>query len=82
MVIFISILLYLLVNLFFASLMNTVARNKGYENSNTFVLVLLFGAVGILYVISLPDLYERQQREDILNVLLEIKQGDKGNGNN
>lgn len=62
--------------------MNTVARNKGYENSNTFVLVLLFGAVGILYVISLPDLYERQQREDILNVLLEIKQGDKGNGNN
>ena len=61
--------------------MNTVARNKGYENSNTFVLVLLFGAVGILYVISLPDLYERQQREDILNVLLEIKQGDKGNGN-
>ena len=82
MVIFVTILLYLLVNLFFASLMNTVAKNKGYENSNVFVLVLLFGFIGILYVISLPDLYERQQREDILNVLLEIKQGDKGNGNN
>lgn len=82
MVIFVTILLYLLVNLFFASLMNTVAKNKGYENSSVFVLVLLFGFIGILYVISLPDLYERQQREDILNVLLEIKQGDKGNGNN
>ena len=82
MEIFIGILLGLLINLFIASLMNTVAKNKGYENSNTFVLVLLFGFVGILYVISLPDLVERQQREDILNVLLEIKQGDKGNGNN
>lgn len=82
MEIFVGILLGLLVNLFIASLMNTVAKNKGYENSNTFVLVLLFGFVGILYVISLPDLVERQQREDILNVLLEIKQGDKENGNN
>lgn len=73
----IIILLYIFVNLFFASLMNTVAKDKGYENSNTFILVLLFGLVGILYVISLPDLNARQQREDILNVLLKIQQEDK-----
>ncbi len=74
LIVILIILLYIFVNLFFASLMNTVAKDKGYENSNTFILVLLFGAVGILYVISLPDLTARQQREDILNVLLKIQQ--------
>ena len=71
------LLIYFLVNLLLASLMNTVAKEKGYENSSAFILVLLFGAVGILYVISLPDMKARQQREDILNVLLKIQQEGK-----
>lgn len=72
--IILSILVYVLVNLYFASLMTGVAKEKGYENSNVFVLVLLFGVIGILYVVALPDLQARQQREDILNVLLEMKE--------
>lgn len=71
------VLVYLLVNLYLASLMNSVAKSKGHENSNAFILVLLLGGVGILYVISLPDLHERQQREDILSVLLKIQQEEK-----
>lgn len=71
------LLIYFLVNLFLASLMNAVVKNKGYENSSAFILVLLFGTVGILYVISLPDMKARQQREDILNVLLKIQQEGK-----
>ncbi len=70
----IVIILYIIMNLVFASLMNSVAKDKGYENSSTFILVLLFGVIGILYVISLPDLVARQQKEDILNVLLNIQQ--------
>ena len=71
------VLVYLLVNLYLASLMNEVAKSKGHENSKAFVLVLLLGGIGILYVIALPDLHERQQREDILSVLLKIQQEDK-----
>ena len=79
--IMISIIIYFLVNFILASLMNPVAADKGYENSNVFVVVLLFGAGGILYVISLPDLVARQQREDILALLLEQNEENK-NGTN
>ena len=74
-VIFIIILIAVLINLLFASLMNAVAIEKGYENSHAFVLVFIFGMFGMLYVIALPDLKERQQREDILTVLLTKGQG-------
>ena len=69
--------IYFLIDLFLASLMNRVAKDKGYENSSVFILVLLLGVIGILYVISLPDLTARQQREDILNALLNLTQEEK-----
>lgn len=69
------LLITILVNLLFASLMNAVAENKGYENSHAFVLVFFFGVFGMLYVISLPDLKAREQREDILTVLLSKENG-------
>ena len=68
-------LIAVLINLVFASLMNAVAVSKGYENSHAFALVFLFGVFGMLYVIALPDLKARQQREDILTVLLDKEQG-------
>lgn len=68
-------LIAVLVNLIFASLMNAVAVSKGYENSYAFVLVFFFGVLGMLYVIALPDLKARQQREDIITVLLSKEQG-------
>ena len=64
-------LIAIVINLLFASLMNAVAVSKGYENSHAFALVALFGVFGMLYVIALPDLKARQQREDILVVLLD-----------
>jgi putative Ca2+/H+ antiporter (TMEM165/GDT1 family) len=69
--VFAAALIAILVNLVFASLMNAVAVSKGYENSHAFALVALFGVFGMLYVIALPDLKARQQREDILAVLLD-----------
>ena len=69
------VLVVVLISLLFASLMNAIAVGKGYENSHAFALVFFFGALGMLYVIALPDLKARQQREDILAVLLS-KEGE------
>ena len=66
----IGILVCILVNLMFASLMNNIALSKGYEDSHAFILVFLFGIFGMLYVIALPDLKARQQREDLIAILL------------
>ena len=68
-------LIAILINLLFASLMNAVADSKGYENSHAFALVFFFGVFGMLYVIALPDMIARQQREDILTFLLSKEQG-------
>ena len=70
-------LIVIIINLVFASLMNAVAVSKGYENSHAFLLVFFFGVFGMLYVIALPDLCARQQREDILAILLSKDQGDE-----
>lgn len=73
----IGILVCILVNLMFASLMNNIALSKGYEDSHAFILVFLFGIFGMLYVIALPDLKARQQREDLIALLLTNDQGGK-----
>ncbi len=73
--ILVGALIAILINLLFALLMNAVAVNKGYENSHAFALVFFFGVFGMLYVIALPDMKARQQREDILTVLLSKEQG-------
>ena len=73
----IATLIAILINWVFAVLMNLVAISKGHENSHAFVLVFVFGVFGMLYVVALPDLKARQQREDILEVLLTKKQGEE-----
>ena len=55
--------------------MNAIAISKGYENSHAFILVFFFGVFGMMYVMALPDLIARQQREDILAMLLTKEQG-------
>lgn len=77
MVYVIIAIIYFAVFIFIASLMSSIAKNKGYEDAKPFWLTLFLGIIGILYVIALPDLKEREQREDILSVLLEIKEGNK-----
>ena len=76
MVYVLAVLVYLAVNFLFASLMNNVALQKGYENSHAFALVFFFGALGMIYVLALPDLKKRAQLEDIVTLLLE-KNGEK-----
>ena len=68
--ILIGALVAIIINCFFASLMNNVAISKGYAQSNAFLLVFFFGIFGMLYVIALPDLKARQQREDLIAILL------------
>ena len=70
-------LVYIIINCFFASLMNNVAISKGYEQSNAFLLVFFFGIFGMLYVIALPDLKARQQREDLIAILLSNEEDKK-----
>lgn len=69
----IIIMIIIIANLFFTTLMCNVAKDKGYENSHIFLLVFVFGILGILYVIALPDLKAREQREDILTALLTCR---------
>ena len=73
----IAALVVIIINCFFASLMNNVAISKGHENSNAFILVFLFGIFGMLYVIALPDLKARQQREDLIAILLSNEEDKK-----
>ena len=76
MVYVLAALVYLAVNFLFATLMNNVALQKGYENSHAFALVSFFGVLGMIYVLALPDLKKRAQLEDIVTLLLE-KKGEK-----
>lgn len=49
-------IVYLCINIVIASMMQNIAELKGYEeNRSAFVLTLLLGIVGVLYVVALPD---------------------------
>ena len=76
MVYVVVFLIYFLINLVIAMFMNSLAVQKGQENSHAFIITLLFGFIGCLYVIALPDIIQRKQTEDILAILLKMK-GDK-----
>ncbi|MDE5589587.1 MAG: hypothetical protein K2J60_10695 [Acetatifactor sp.] len=76
MVYVVLFLVNFLINYVIATFMNNVAIQKGQENSHAFIITLLFGFVGCLYVVALPDIIQRKQAEDILAVLLKMK-GDK-----
>lgn len=73
--ILIALVIVVAINCYFAKLMDEIATSKGHPTSKAFLLVFLFGVVGMLYVIALPDLHAREQQEDIIQLLLEIKQG-------
>lgn len=72
--VFIAIVFVLLLNVLCAYFMKKSAAMKGYgEDSHIWAICFWGGLFGTLYVISLPDLSAREQREDILNVLLSIQ---------
>ena len=49
------------------------AIKKGQVEAHAFPIVFFFGIMGCLYVVALPDLVIREQNEDILTALMEIK---------
>lgn len=71
----IIILVAIMLRILFASIMNGVAIKKGQAEAHAFPIVFFFGIMGCLYVVALPDLVVREQNEDILATLIEIKQG-------
>ena len=54
--------------------MNGVAIKKGQAEAHAFPIVFFFGIMGCLYVVALPDLVIREQNEDILTALIEMKE--------
>ncbi len=53
-----------------------VARRKGYDSSKYFWLTLLFGWVGYILVLALPDKNASEQREEILKILLKCSKDE------
>jgi hypothetical protein len=75
------ILLIITLCTIFALLMSSIAVDKGHKAAPAFFLVFFFNILGMLYVIALPDLVAREQREAICNMLFVIKQRQNaGNG--
>jgi hypothetical protein len=68
------ILLIITLCTIFALLMSNIAVDKGHKAAPAFFLVFFFNILGMLYVIALPDLVAREQREAICNMLFVIKQ--------
>ncbi len=54
-------------------LMTNVIRAKGYDPStiHPYLLTIFLGLFGVLYMMALPDLIERQQHDSILRALRE-----------
>lgn len=69
----IIILVAIMLRILFASIMNGVAIKKGQVEAHAFPIVFFFGIMGCLYVVALLDLVIREQNEDILTALMEIK---------
>lgn len=81
MVYVIAVIIYFVLNLIVAMLMQGVAVQKGQEDAHAFIIVFLFGIIGCIYVVALPDMILRKQNEDLLTILLAMK-GDKEHGDN
>lgn len=49
------IILILIINIVFANEFRSVARDKGYDSIKYFWYVFIFGIIGMLLVIALPN---------------------------
>lgn len=67
------VILTIVVNFIYASLMKNAYIQKGYKDDfKIFIFCFLFGILGGLYIISLPDLIVHSQNHQIIELL-----GDK-----
>ncbi|MFR2064033.1 hypothetical protein [Hominenteromicrobium sp.] len=73
------IIIYLTINFIIAKMMENAASLKGYgTNSHAFIMCFLFGLLGCLYVVALPDLVQQNQNKQIIDLLKEdIKAHDQ-----
>lgn len=64
------LIVYLVINGIIANFMKNVAYAKGYDdNAHAFAMCFWLGIAGWLYVVALPDLVERKNQEEIINLL-------------
>lgn len=69
--------IYFFINLMIANIMQNVVRLKWYEeDKNAFALTLLFGMVGVMYVVALPD---KKLNDSIENLIESINMLNKNN---
>ncbi len=72
-----AIAVVLLINYIIAQHGLFAAEKKGYDKSaHAFAMCFWLGAIGFIYVASLPDLVSRRQNEAIINLLKE-QSGEK-----
>lgn len=65
-----SIMILLVYRGIFAVFMNKAALAKGYgEEAHAIALCLLFGVMGCLYIIALPDKKLKAQNDEMIQLL-------------
>ncbi len=70
--IILMILVGLVVQAIYASLMNKAAARKGYgDDAHAWAMCFWLGIIGGVYVIALPDLIQQNQNQQIIELLKE-----------
>lgn len=77
----IAILVVIAIHFFVAYLMDTAAREKGYDNCHAFAISFWLGIPGCLYIVALPDKKLQKQNEEIINLLKGRQEGKKDTAN-
>lgn len=71
--IFLIVIILLVINCAVAASMETIAEKKGYEHSNVYIMCFFLGIAGWLYVVALPDLIQRKNQENLMELLKDNK---------
>ncbi len=57
-----------------------IAELKGYYNVHAFAMCFWLGTIGFIYVAGLPDLNQRKQNAQIINLLAKQLEKSKASG--
>ncbi len=58
-----------------------IAELKGYYNVHAFAMCFWLGSIGFIYVAGLPDLNQRKQNAQIINLLAkQLEKSESSNG--
>ncbi len=75
--IIVMIMIGLVVQAIFATLMNKAAVRKGYgDDAHAWAMCFWLGIIGGIYVIALPDLIQQNQNQQIIELLKERRDNE------